>query len=255
MQRLHEDDLSGWLLAGGNGEAWDHVCIPAIDESDASFWPEQFPIDDLVRKRAANSYVFAGQYMQRPAPVGGGIFKDSWWRYWAVLPALEYRSIYADTAQKTGQENDYSVFQCWGKSTTGQAVLIDQIRGKWEAPELLAHGRAFWAKHVSAGAAPLRAFKVEDKVSGTGLIQTLRREGLPLIAIQRNRDKITRAHDAVGTIESGNVFLPQNAPWLSEFLGEASLFPNGRNDDQLDPMMDAVTDIMTPPSNPSIRAL
>jgi predicted phage terminase large subunit-like protein len=242
MQRLHENDLSGWLLAGGNGETWDHVCIPAIDDAGLSFWPEQFPISDLDRKRLANAYVFAGQYMQRPAPVGGGIFKDEWWQYWQAMPALEYRTIYADTAQKTGQENDYSVFQCWGKSKAGQAILIDQIRGKWESPELLVQARAFWAKHRE-GAAPLRAMKVEDKVSGTGLIQTLSREGMPVVGIQRDRDKVTRAYDAAPFIQSGNVYLPANASWLSDFLGEASLFPNGKHDDQLDPMMDAIADM------------
>lgn len=247
MQRLHEEDLAGWLLAGGNGEKWDHVCIPALDAEGASFWPDQFPVSDLRRKEAANSYVFAGQYMQRPAPVGGGIFKDHWWRYYTAPPAFEYRCIYADTAQKTGQANDYSVFQLWGKTKAGQVYALDQIRGKWEAPELMVQARAFWAKHKQ-GAAPLRSMKVEDKVSGTGLIQTLKREGIPVLAIQRDRDKITRAYDAAPMIESGNVFLPECAAWLSEFLGEASGFPNAAHDDQIDPMMDAVTDMLSTPA-------
>jgi predicted phage terminase large subunit-like protein len=179
---------------------------------------------------------------QRPSPLGGGLFKDDWWQYYTTPPILDYRAIYADTAQKTGQANDYRVFQCWGKSKTGQAVLLDQIRGKWEAPELLVQARAFWGKHRQ-GAAPLRSMKVEDKVSGTGLIQTLKREGVPVIPIQRDRDKITRAHDAAPLVESGNVLLPRDAPYLSGFLAEATAFPNGAHDDQIDPMMDAVTDL------------
>jgi predicted phage terminase large subunit-like protein len=257
MQRLHEEDLAGWLLSGGNGEKWDHVCIPAVTDNGASFWPEQFPIDDLERKRLANSYVFAGQYMQRPAPVGGGLFRDEWWQFYTAMPMLDHRAIYADTAQKTGNANDYSVFQCWGKTKMGQAVLIDQIRGKWEAPELLVQARAFWAKHkATPNPAPLRAMKIEDKVSGTGLIQTLKREGVPVLAIQRDRDKVTRAYDAAPLIESGNVLLPRDWPGLSDFLAEASVFPNGAHDDQLDPMMDAVTDMLqSTASEPSIRRL
>lgn len=246
MQRLHEEDLSGWLLAGGNGEKWDHVKVTARTDEGESFWPEQFPPDMLDRLERSNSYVFAGQYMQHPAPIGGGIIKDAWWQYYTAHPALEWRSIYADTAQKTGQANDYSVFQLWGRSRAGQAVLLDQIRGKWEAPELLVQARAFWAKH-KPGAAPLRAFKVEDKVSGTGLIQTLKREGLPMVAIQRDRDKVVRAHDAAPMIESGNVLLPLNAPFLSDLLAEASVFPNGAHDDQLDPMFDAIADMLQAP--------
>jgi predicted phage terminase large subunit-like protein len=86
---------------------------------------------------------------------------------------------------------------------------------------------------------------VEDKVSGTGLIQTLRREGIPILAVQRDKDKISRAHDSAPFIESGNVLLPIDAPWLSDFLQESSAFPGGANDDQLDPMFDAIKVVQT----------
>ena len=241
QQRLHEEDLAGWLLAGGNGEHWEHVCIPAITEAGESFWPGQFELDNLRRMELANPYVFAGQYLQRPAPIGGGMFKDAWWQMYIDLPEFEYTAIYGDTAQKTGEKNDYSVFQLWGKSVQGKAYLIDQIRGKWEAPELLMHARAFWHKHRGPH---MRAFKIEDKVSGTGLIQTLRREGCPVQAIQRDRDKVTRAMDAAPSIQAGNVYLPSAAPYLADFMAESSVFPEGAHDDQLDPMMDAVQDML-----------
>lgn len=245
MQRLHEEDLSGYLLNGGNGEHWEHLNIPAINDADTSFWPEQFPLEDLRRMESSDAYRFAGQYMQRPAPIGGGIFKDAWWQYYQRLPQIEWRGIYADTAQKTKEHNDYSVFQCWGKSKSGQAYLIDMIRGKWEAPELLTHARAFWNKHNAIrDAGFLRSMKVEDKVSGTGLIQTLKREGVPVVDIQRDRDKITRAMDAAPLVQSGNVYLPQDSPWLSELLAETSSFPNAKHDDTVDPMMDALSDML-----------
>lgn len=252
MQRLHEDDLSGWLLNGGNGEHWDHLCIEAVTPDGKSFWPgnSNFTLDNLHRKEKANAYVYSGQYLQRPSPPGGGIFKDDWWRFYVVPPELEYRAIYADTAQKTKEHNDYSVFQCWGKTKSGQAVLMDQMRGKWEAPELLVKARAFWNKHnAEVGKGTLRAFKVEDKVSGTGLIQTLKKEGMPMIAIQRNRDKIIRAYDAAPYIESGNVLLPERAPWLSDYMAEFSAFTptdTHKHDDQIDPTMDAIADMVGP---------
>jgi len=146
---------------------------------------------------------------------------------------------------KTKEQNDYSVFQCWGESFEGQAVMLDQIRGKWEAPELLIQARAFWNKHKAGNNGNLRAFKVEDKASGTGLIQTLKREGMPIVGIQRSVDKITRAMDAAPMMQSGNVSLPQNAPWLADYLSEFSAFPNGSHDDQVDPTMDAIQDILT----------
>lgn len=245
MQRLHENDLAGWLLGGGNGEQWEHVCIPVLDDNDEPLWPFKHSREELQRMESANAYVFAGQYMQRPAPIGGGIFKDHWWKFYRVPPATKTRSIYADTAQKTKTHNDFTVFQCWGQAETGQPVLLDQLRGKWEAPELLIHARAFWKKHKAVtGMGNLRAFKCEDKVSGTGLIQTLKREGIPIIPIQRNTDKLTRAMDVAPMIESGNVLLPEDAPWISDYLAEFSQFPNGAHDDQVDPTMDAVDDMI-----------
>ena len=256
MQRLHEEDLSGWLLNGGSGEAWEHLVIPARDESGQSFWPEQFPPEMLDRLELTSPYVFAGQYMQRPAPLGGGIFKDDWWRFFDAMPPIKHRAIYADTAQKTKEQNDYSVLQCWGVTQENQLVMLDMVRGKWEAPELETMARAFWQKHHSqAYHGPLRAFKVEDKVSGTGLIQKLKREGIPIVPIQRNIDKVTRAFDAAPYIQSGNVYLMRSTPHLADFLSEAAVFPNGSHDDMIDATMSAISDLTAPQSAPAIRAL
>ncbi len=258
MQRLHEDDLAGYLLRGGNGEEWAHINIPAVTDEGDSFWPGQFPIEDLRRMEKADPYRFAGQYMQSPAPIGGGIFKDHWWGYWETPPKLKWRAIYADTAQKTKTHNDYSVFQHWGCGEDGRAYMLDQMRGKWEAPDLLERAHEFWsACTVQSWGCPVRAFKIEDKVSGTGLIQQLKREGIPVQAIQRDKDKLTRAMDVVPQIASGHVYLQSGAPWVREFLAEVSIFPNGKHDDQVDPMIDAVADIrlQAPKGAPRVRTL
>lgn len=260
MQRLHERDTSGLIM--DRGLPYVHLCLPMRYEPERRcstpigftdprtapgelLFPERFPeamVADL--ERTLGSYATAGQLQQRPTPRGGGIFRSEWWGYYSQSPRTDWRAIYADTAQKTGQENDYTVFECWGKTITGQVVLLDLIRGKWEAPELLVQARAFWAKHKAVeNMGPLRSLKIEDKVSGTGLIQTLKREGLPVLPIQRSRDKTTRAYDAAPSIEAGNVMLPERAAWLSDFLGEAEAFPNGQHDDMLDPMMDAISDM------------
>lgn len=241
MQRLHEDDLSGWLSSGGNGEEWDVLKVPALDANDKSFWPEQFTNDSLLRMSTSNSYVFAGQYMQEPAPIGGGIFKSKWWQYYDIEPDFEYRMIYADTAQKTGEENDYSVLQCWGIKSK-KVYLVDQVRGKWEAPQLLTTAVAFYNKHKAASNSNLRAMKIEDKASGTGLIQQMRQKGLVVQGIQRSKDKVTRGYDASPQVEVGNVFLPSLAPFLSDLIYELELFPNGKHDDQVDPLIDAIDD-------------
>jgi len=260
MQRLHTDDFSGYLLKGGAHCLWHHLLLPAeVDNSlpypkewthgvpighglpDGPLWPEKHGEEALEILRA-DDYTFAAQYLQRPTAEGGNLFKAEWLRDYraADLPEIEWRGIYADTAQKTGTMNDYSVMQCWARSRSGTAILQDQVRGKWEAPELIIQARAFWLKHLTKHPTALRGMFVEDKVSGTGLIQTLRREGIPVAPIQRNNDKISRAYDAAPFIASGNVELPQDAEWLSDFLGECAVFPAGAHDDQLDPMFDAI---------------
>lgn len=266
MQRLNEADVSAVAMDIG----YDHLCIPMRYERGRSKWvvgkgdprttegelmfPERFPEEQVAElERVMGSYAVAGQLQQRPSPRGGGIIKPTWFGAYREVPPLEWRAIFVDTAMKTGEANDYSVFECWGRAKTGQAVLIDLHRGKWEAPELLAEARRFWLKHQQEGNGPLRAMKVEDKVSGTGLIQTLRREGIPILPIQRNKDKISRAHDAAPFIESGNVLLPEWAQWLDAFLGECEAFPSGANDDQLDPMFDAIRDVQFAPTQKLVR--
>src|SRR5699024_607290 len=74
-QRLHENDLPGWLLSGGTGENWELVKVPAIAEDGTSFWEDRFPLSRLETMRDTMPYMFAGQYMQEPAPRAGGMFK------------------------------------------------------------------------------------------------------------------------------------------------------------------------------------
>lgn len=260
MQRLNEADVSAVAVELG----YEHLCIPmrfevgrskhAVGAGDPRkvdgdlMFPERFPEEQVAElEKTMGSYAVAGQLQQRPSPRGGGILKPAWFVAYQECPPLEWRAIYADTAQKTAEQNDWSVFELWGRSVTGQAVLLDVHRGKWEAPDLLAEARKFWLKH-QPGLIPLRAMKVEDKVSGTGLIQTLRREGVPILPIQRERDKVTRAYDAAPFIEAGNVLVPEWAHWLPGFMAEVEAFPGGAHDDQLDPMFDAVHDVQFAPA-------
>lgn len=259
MQRLHENDLSGWLLNGGNGEHWDHVCLPALDEQTGeALWPEKHTAEMLATMSSANPYVFSGQYQQRPSPLGGGILKGDRFRRYKALPNFRYRKIFADTAQKTGERNDYSVFQCWG-AHEGGAYLIDQIRGKWEAPELKRRAVDFWNKHQAVDPVEfgsLRQMIVEDKSSGTGLIQDIKLTcSIPIEGVQRVKDKLTRVMDIAGYVESGRVFVPEEADFIGDFIHECESFtPNDTHahDDQIDPMCDAINDMVASGNSMSV---
>lgn len=261
MQRLHERDPAAWAKARG----WEVLSLPAEYEpsktkttsigwkdprvSDGELlWPNHFPqavID--AAKLDLGSYAYAAQFQQSPSPLGGGIIRGEWFKRYAVLPPLKQLRIYADTAQKTQERHDYSVFQCWGQCADGKLYLVDQIRGKWESHELKRRAIDFWHKHI-ASTVPLRHMKIEDKASGTGLIQDLRHEGkIPVSGIGRTKDKLTRVLDVVSRIEAGFVYLPENSAFVSDFIHECEAFTNDDthlHDDQIDPLCDAISDML-----------
>lgn len=234
MQRLHEEDLAGWLLAGGNGEEWEHLCIPALNEADEPLWPATHTLDDLKRMERSKPYEFAGQYQQRPAPLGGGIFKTAWWQYFrpAALPVVKRLVQSWDTAFKTKTANDYSVCTTWAETATG-FYLVDVWKQKVEFPELK---RMVISKAAQQwGGKKATAILVEDKASGQSLIQELRREtALPIIPVQVETDKVARAFAVTALIESGRVFLPDGADWVADYVASHAAFPNAAHDDDVD---------------------
>ena len=251
MQRLHPDDLSGWLLAGGNGEAWEHVCLPALQDDGTPLWAEKHTADDLKRMQAANRLVFAGQYMQQPVAEGGNIIKGEWFPSYDVAPRMKWRAVYVDTAQKTGERNDYTVAEEWGLGDDGKLYLLDMLRGRFEVPDLERRLPAFWAKCAARDSSQwgaLRAMKIEDAASGTGLIQKLRREHrFPVQGITRKKDKYSRVCDVLGYIEAGHVCIPRAASFVHDFLSECEAFTaddSHAHDDQIDPMVDAIGDML-----------
>jgi len=254
MQRLHEEDFCGMLMDDEEFE-WTRLILPSIvdenTENEHSLWEDKHSLKRLKDMKSKNPYMFSAQMQQQPSPLGGGLFKDEYWQFYDVLPMdLVLIRIYADTAQKTKEHNDFSVFQCWGKSASQGLFLIDLLRGKWEAPQLESNLVAFWNKHKPTQFKPQGAqlVKVEDKSSGSSLIQTIRQNSMiPIEGIQRNIDKVTRAMGSIPHIASGHVHLPRNAPWLSDYMDEFRKFTptmTHKHDDQIDPTMDAIEDMV-----------
>lgn len=264
MQRLHSDDFVGHLLKGGTGDYWHHLDLPVLIEDADSYpkeWTHGIPIPhnlpngplwtakhtrEQIEVLKADAYTYQSQYKQRPVSVEGALFEMDAFREWAELPKMQYFKMYADTALKTGEKNDFSVLQLWGYAENGSGIfLIDQMRGKWEAPELEKNVRAFWDKYRRMRL-NVRGMAVEDKASGTGLIQSVRRKGVPVFPVQREKDKYQRGMDAAPWVASGMVWLPKNAPWINSLKVELQTFDGlgSGHDDQVDPMMDAIQDML-----------
>jgi predicted phage terminase large subunit-like protein len=258
MTRWHIDDPVG-RLKQAFGDELNIYSYPAIAieneknrEIGEALFPELKSKEFLLeRKNAMGTLNFESLYQQNPQIEGGEIIKGQFFRLYDTLPNIKHRMIFADTAQKTAERNDYSVFECWGVGVDGNAYLIDLIRGKWEAPELRRRAVAFWQKHKALNGPELgvlRKMMIEDKASGTGLIQDMKVEGQVLVGdIQRTKDKYTRVLDVVGYIEAGKVHLPKNAPWLNDFITECESFTaddSHMHDDQIDPMIDAINEFL-----------
>lgn len=256
-QRVHQDDLTSWLLKN-EPDLWHQVKIAAHDrERDISIDENLISLADLKLYEQVDPFTYWALYQQEPRAPGGSILKEEYWgdRFYIDVEEVKKRCdfflIFADTAMKTKEHNDYSVFQLWGFESNKAAYLIDQIRGKWEFPELVEFAKAFWAKHTADKRNGPQMIYIEDRSSGTSLIQTLQSEGLPVeewlpsdYELDHD-DKVSRARAAGFLIYGGKVWLPDPtiAPWINAFLDECNAFQGDMShshDDQVDTLSMAV---------------
>lgn len=249
LTRWHIDDPAGRLIKSipDDIKVLTYKAIADEDEEHRNNGEALFhdlkSLDFLNTVKAnMDSANFQSLYQCSPVQRGGNIIKGAWFGRYDVQPIYDYRIIVADTALKAGRHNDYTVFQCWGKKD-GKIYLIDQLRGKWDALELERLATDFIRKHhVVVTGGHLRYTAVEDKASGTELLQRLKHAGFAIKAIPRNKDKFARLMDVVSYIESGFVVLP-NKDFTSDFIAECEAFtPDNKHkhDDQIDPMIDAI---------------
>ncbi|MBY0548708.1 MAG: phage terminase large subunit [Candidatus Obscuribacterales bacterium] len=159
----------------------------------------------------------------------GNVFKREWWKSYRTPPSDFIRIIQSwDTAFKKGPENDRSACTTWGVGALGY-YLLDAWADRVEYPELKKQAvmlNAKWNPH---------AVYVEDKASGQSLIQELKREtAVPVIAVNVDSDKYSRACAVSAIIEAGRCFIPEDAPWIADYLEELSRFPTASNDDYVD---------------------
>jgi predicted phage terminase large subunit-like protein len=265
MQRLHEDDFVGHVT--GLGGEWEVLNLPAIAEADeaypyetfmgryiyrrqegAALHPTRVPLGELDIIRAGmGEAAWASQYMQRPAPAGGGLVNTAWFKRYddADLPKAFDRIVQSwDTANTIAEWSDYSVCTTWGV-VDKRIFLIDVFRRRLIYPDLK---RAIVQQATVHAATTIL---IEDKASGTQVIQDLRRDGLSIVEpCKPVTDKQIRMSGRAAIIEAGAVHVPREAHWLPEYLHELAVFPNGKYDDQVDSTSQALEAI----HNPGLKA-
>lgn len=242
MQRLQQNDLSGYLLAKGG---WEHLCLPAVAMKDQMYrrgrvWhmrgmgellhPDREDVALVERaRRELGSAAFAAQYQQAPVPEDGNLVKAWWFRRYGEAPKVEERRVQSwDTAIKSGDKHDASVCLTFGECE-GVSYLLDAKVVRFEYPDL----KRLMVK-MAKDFLP-QAILIEDRASGQQLLQDMKRETqLPVIGINPVGSKMTRFAAVSALIEAGRLSLPAEAPWLAQFEQEILAFPNVNHDDQVD---------------------
>lgn len=213
-QRLAVDDLIGYIEENERDD-WEFFLIEGLnEETGKAAWESKMSAETLRKMKEMIPHVFYAQYQQTPIILGGDIFRSEWWRFYNSNDIWNYRRIFitADTAMKTGEQNDFTAIGCFGICTDKTVHLLDLVHGKFEAPELEKVLFGMWEKwRIPKNCVRCTAVYIEDKASGTGLIQSIRRKGVPVLPIKPNKDKYTRAMDAVPAICAGLFLLP-NGP-------------------------------------------
>jgi predicted phage terminase large subunit-like protein len=268
LTRWHEDDFAGRLLAAPDGDVWTVLNIPA----QADHRPDEGETDPLGRevgdfmvsargrtlrqwaaiKVRSGARTWASLYQGRPTPATGDILDRDWWQYYdqplhlvrddgtCVVTGYDDLMLSWDMAFKDTAASDYVVGQVWMRRGA-DVYLLDQVRGRMDFVETCRKVRALAAKW------PQAALKlVEDKANGTAVISQLSRTVPGIVPEEPVGGKEARAYAVTPFIEAGNVHLPavEIAPWVDDLVEEASAFPAGKHDDQVDAMTQAINRLL-----------
>jgi len=284
QQRLHQNDITGHISANDLEEEWTKLILPMefeenrraktiiLPRSNGKIWqdPRKEEGELLCKKRFSSkfvetkkqemgSYLYAGQYQQRPAPEKGGIFDKTWFQWWKYdrTPELSFIVLSWDTALTANELSAYSACTTWGvfldDNYIENLILLSMWRGRVEYPELRDMAKRLYKNYKDTGrihnpAIQCRAVDlclVEAKASGDPLIQDLHRGGIRAVAFNPTKygDKIQRVRLSTPLIEGGRVWLPAQGPnydklkpYADEFIESIASFPNSESRDLVDTM-------------------
>ncbi len=286
QQRLHESDLTGYLTAKKDPKIF-HLCLPA-ERSDDIRPPElaESYVDGLLHPgilskavltevKKQGSYTYSSQYMQRPSPAEGGVFKRQYWKYWLPegmsAPPMVLRL--PDGSLHTHETVPLpSAFDCivdaWDmtfKGTAGSDRVSGQKWGAVDTRKFLLSIRLGEMGFLDARSAVTSLWKespaptyviVEDTANGPAVIETLKTTIPCLLPVHvaGKGSKMARATDAskavsvVAQAEAGNLILPHPAvaAWVESFVDEFADFPFAKHDDNVDAAVHAVRKLSEP---------
>jgi predicted phage terminase large subunit-like protein len=226
-----------WAEQNSDSTPWHEVRFPAILPSGKSLWPEQWPVEQLLAKKAGMFPQFwAAQYMQEPTSEEGALVKREWWRIWKSdkPPKCDFLLQSWDTAHGKNDSSDPSGVQTWGifyneDELQDQLILLDAWKGRKEFPELKKFALEYYKEWEPDSVI------IEKKAAGAPLIQELRAIGVPVqeYTPSRGADKRVRINSVADIFASGMVWRP-DVRWAQEVVDEIAEFPNGEHDEMVD---------------------
>lgn len=241
MTRWSKLDLTGQIITQmdrhDDVDKWEVVEFPAITDEGEPLWPEFWPLQELLSKKAAlDVRYWNAQYMQQPTSEEGALIKREWWEIWdgEDPPVCEFTIMALDAAQETNNRADYNALTTWGvffneETNNYNIILLNAIKKRLEFPELkklVLEEYKEWEPD---------AFLVEKKSNGAALYQEMRRMGIPVgeFTPGKGQDKISRVNAVSDLFSSGIVWAPDRR-WAKEVIEECNDFPSGANDDLVD---------------------
>lgn len=246
MQRWHDDDLAGRLLADmARAEQWHVIFLPAFAETadelgrpeGMPLWPERWPAAELRAIESVSPRSFAAKYQQRPRPAEGSLFKKNWLqKIDAAPPGLRWMRYY-DLAYSLKQTADNSASIACAVDPLGNVYFRRGWAGKMESPDARKK-----IKETMLAERSDTSHGVELAVQGGAVIQDLQRDkdllGLAFKGVTVDRDKMVRAVPLADRAESGKVFFIRESVsddgWINEWCEEMAAFPYGAHDDRVD---------------------
>ena len=251
MQRLHENDLAGWLLGGGNGEEWEYLCLPTLQNEggkdkdgniaeEVALWPEKHTVEDLNRLKTSKPYTFSGQYQQSPCAPEGNIFKPDNISIIGAIPA-NTQFVRAWDLGASDKSGDYTVGFKLGKMPDGRWVIADIIRDQLGPEDV---ERVMKATASRDGISTKIRIPQDPGQAGKAQVKNLTKmlAGYTVVAKPITGDKIVRAEPFAAQVNVGNV-VSLNGAWFDDVKDEMRMFDNGIHDDIIDSGSDAFSEL------------
>lgn len=245
LTRWHIDDPAGRLI-----EKYPKIKVityKAIAEEDEehrkigeALFPEHKSIEFLNNIKSISNDTFTSLYQQNPIIKGGNIFKTSWIKYISrdIINNIQFEKYFitVDTALKDKEKNDFTVYSAFGVFEN-RLYYLDMFRGKPLSREREITAVDFYNRNNKY---PFQGMHIEQKASGIDLFQRMKDDGLMVFEVERNTDKVFRANNNTSYLEIYGLYVVNDLPNVTEFIGEFEQFPNAKNDDIVDTLLDAI---------------